>query len=79
MIWLWRLFNLPLMMVLHAKHEQLLDKIETIQTALHLACGSETDNHLVELITKDLEKHLEEMFDLDARIRRLWDYDSKNA
>lgn len=73
MIWLKRLRNLPMLCVLHCKHSAQYLRVENAQLDLFAACSSmpeEVEIHMT--LTKDLERELETMADLDERIAKLW-------
>ncbi|ATW58045.1 hypothetical protein CNR34_00112 [Pseudomonas phage nickie] len=73
MIWLHRLRNLPMLLVLHLKHSNQFMKVEDAQLDLYAACTSmpgEIEIHAQ--LTRTLEAELETMADIDERIEKLW-------
>lgn len=73
MIWLYRLRNLPMLIVLHAKHSAQFVRVQTAQLLLFNACeegGAEQET--IDIRTSELELHLEKLADIDERMMKLW-------
>jgi hypothetical protein len=77
MIWLYRLRNLPMLVVLHFQHSTQYLRVGDAQRRLYKACealdGCESDkSFMVEYLTHDLQEKLEKMADIDERMIKLW-------
>uniref|UniRef100_A0AAU6W197 Uncharacterized protein n=1 Tax=Pseudomonas phage Nican01 TaxID=3138540 RepID=A0AAU6W197_9CAUD len=72
MIWLFRLYNLPVLIGLHYLHSVEFVKVQRSQHVLFAACEDGLEQEAIDIYTSVLELHLERLADLDERMKKLW-------
>ena len=73
MIWLYRLYNLPVLVGLHYLHTVEFVRVQHAQHVLFEACSQDSwDEELINMRTSNLELHLEKIADIDERMMKLW-------
>lgn len=72
MIWLYRLYNLPVLVGLHYLHSVEFVRVQRAQHVLFNACESGAEQETIDIRASELELHLEKIADIDARMKKLW-------
>ena len=72
MIWLYRLYNLPLLAGLHYLHSVEFVRVQRAQFTLFNACENGAEQETIDVRTSELELHLEKIADIDERMMKLW-------
>lgn len=73
MIWLYRLYNLPLLAGLHYLHSVEFVRVQRALFALFDACEEDgVEQETIDIRTSELELHLEKLAGIDERMMKLW-------
>lgn len=77
MIWLYRLFSLPVLVGLHFQHAVERAKVERASVVLYSACEElnpeiDLQKKVLDIYVRELEKHLERASDIHSRIMTIW-------
>lgn len=72
MIWLYRLYNLPLLAGLHYLHSVEFVRVQRAQHVLFEACADSLEQEVIDIYTSELQLHLEKIADIDERMMKLW-------